>query len=176
VHAVERLKRDTVGTTRTVRLAALVAAALVLGACARKPPTDKDMLAAFAAHRATFEALRTDLCKLKYDQTIMRDPAWAQPQMPPADEKRYRAVLAALGATGVKYVRGCQLWIEMWSSGVGQGAAYKKFRYGPPMYRIIEIKEPPPKDLNSYLDKRVAIASFEKNIEGDWWIEIDHWQ
>ncbi len=46
----------------------------------------------------------------------------------------------------------------------------------PPLFRIIEVKEPPPKDLNDYLDKRVAIASFEKNIEGDWWIELDHWQ
>jgi hypothetical protein len=34
----------------------------------------------------------------------------------------------------------------------------------------------PPKDLNTYLDSRVAIASFEKNIEGDWWIELDHWR
>ena len=83
--------------------------------------------------------------------------------------------LKALGATGVHYVRGCQLWIEIWSAGVGEPAAYKKYRYGPPLYRIIEIKEPPPKDLNDYLDKRVSIASFEKNIDGDWWIELDHW-
>ena len=59
---------------------------------------------------------------------------------------------------------------------MGRNATYKKFRYGPPLYRIIEIKEPPAKDLNDYLGKRVAIASFEKNLEGDWWIELDHWQ
>ncbi len=150
--------------------------ALVLAGCDRPPPTDKQMAADFFARRAVFEAMRTDLCKLKYDQTVMRDPPWTQPQMTLSDEKHYRAQLASLHATGVKYVRGCQLWIEMWSSGVGRGAAYKKYRYGPPLYRIIEIKEPPPKDLNAYLDKRVSIASFEKNIVGDWWIELDHWQ
>jgi hypothetical protein len=156
-------------------------AALALAGCGKAPPTDKDLADTFFAKRATFEALRADLCKLRYDQTIMRDPPWAQPQMPAAEEQRYRATLTALGAKGVKYVRGCQLWIEMWSSGVGRNMAYKKFRYGPPMYRIIEVKKPeageaPAKDLNDYLDKRVAIASFEKNLEGDWWIELDHWQ
>lgn len=156
--------------------AALILAALSLAACGKAPPSDKDMAAAFQAKRATFEALRTDLCKLHYDQTIMRDPAWAQPQLPVADEKRFRAQLEALGATGVKYLRGCQFWIEMWSAGLGHDAAYKKYRYGPPLYRIIEIKEPPPKDLSTYLDKRVSISSFEKNIGGDWWIEVDHWR
>jgi hypothetical protein len=157
--------------------AVILAAALCLAGCAKPAPTDKDMTAAFLAKRVAFEALRTDLCKLKYDQTIMRDPPWAQPQMVPADEKRFRDRLTALGATGVKYVRGCQLWIEMWSSGgAGREATYKKYRYGPPMFRVLEIKEPPPKDLNTYLGKRVAIASFEKNIVGDWWIELDHWQ
>jgi hypothetical protein len=154
-------------------------AALALAGCGKAPPTDKDMAALFFAKRATFDALRTDLCKLRYDQTVMRDPPWAQPQLPAADEKHYRAQLEAIGAKGVKYMRGCQLWIEMWSSGVGRETAYKKFRYGPPMYRIIEIKkpeagEPPAKDLNDYLDKRVAIASFEKNLADDWWIELDH--
>ncbi len=158
---------------RRVRTAACVAAALLLASCGKAPPTDKDMTAAFFAQRAAFDSLRVDMCKLKYDQTVTRD--WAQPQMPAADEKRLRARLAAIGATGLHYVRGCQLWIEMWSSGVGRDTAYKKYRYGPPMFRIIEVKEPPPKDLNTYLDKRVRIASFEKNLVGDWWIELDHW-
>ena len=60
--------------------------------------------------------------------------------------------------------------------GVGRDASYKKYRYGPPLFRIIEIKEPPQRDLNIYLDSRARIASFEKNIEGDWWIELDHWR
>jgi hypothetical protein len=154
-------------------------ALLGLAGCGKAPPSDKDLADAFFAKRATFEALRSDLCKLRYDQTINRDPPWAQPQMPAAEEQRYRATLTMLGAKGVKYVRGCQLWIEMWSSGVGRNTAYKKYRYGPPMYRIIEVKTadaPPVKDLNDYLDKRVAIASFEKNLDGDWWIELDHWR
>ena len=155
------------------RCATFVAAALLLASCGRAPPTDKEMTAAFLAKRAAFEALREDLCKLRYDQTIARD--WAQPQMPAADEKRLRARLDAIGASGVKYLRGCQFWIEMWSSGIGQEPAYKKYRYGPALYRIIEIKEPPPKDLNTYLETRVRISSFEKKIDGDWWIEIDHW-
>ncbi|HEY0107298.1 MAG TPA: hypothetical protein VGB91_14550 [Rhizomicrobium sp.] len=156
--------------------AAMLAVSLLLAGCGKPPPTDRAMAAEFAAKRAVFEAMRADLCKLKYDQTVMRDPPWAQPQMALADELHYRAALAALHATGVKYIRGCQLWIEMWSSGVGRDAAYKKYRYGPPLYRVIEIKEPPPKDLNGYLDRRVSIASFQKNLEGDWWIELDHWQ
>ena len=160
---------------RFVRTAVLVAAAALLASCGKAPPTDKDMTAAFLAKRAAFEALRTDLCKLHYDQTIMRDPAWAQPQMPAADEKRFRKQLADIGAIGVRYVRGCQLWIEMWSSGLGRDTTYKKYRYGPPMFRIMEIKEPPPKDLNTYLDTRVRISSFEKKLDGDWWIEVDHW-
>jgi hypothetical protein len=156
-----------------MRLAALVAAALLLASCGREPPSDKEMAADFFAKRVAFEALREDLCKLHYDQTITRD--WAQPQMPAADEKRLRARLEEIGATSVKYVRGCQLWITMWSSGLSD-ASYKKYRYGPPLYRIIEVKEPPPKDLNTYLDKRVRIASFEKKLDGDWWIELDHWR
>jgi len=161
---------------RFLRPALIACAALLLASCAKPPPTDKDLEAVFFAKRAAFEALRTDLCKLRYDQTIMVDPAWAQPQMPAADELRFRKQLAELGATGVHYVRGCQLWIEMWSSGVGREPAYKKFRYGPPMFRIIEVKEPPPKELNTYLDKRVSISSFEKKLDGDWWIELDHWR
>jgi len=161
---------------RFVRTAAVLAAALSLAGCGRTPPTDRQMMDAFRARRAAFEALRTDLCKLKYDETIMRDPPWAQPQLPPPVEKHYRIVLAALGATGVKYVRGCQMWVEVWSSGVGRDVAYKKYRYGPPLYRIIEVKEPPAKDLNEYLGNRVANSSYEKNISGDWWIELDHWR
>jgi len=159
-----------------LRWIALLAVALGLAGCGRQPPTDMQMAASFQAKRAAFESLRTELCKLKYDQTVMRDPPWAQPQMALADETRLRGLLGTLGAAGVRYVRGCQLFIEVWSAGVGAPPAYKKYRYGPPLYRIIEIKEPPKKDLNDYLDKRVAIASFEKNIEGDWWIELDHWQ
>jgi hypothetical protein len=103
-----------------------------------------------------------------------------RPQIRP-DDHAFRAQLEEIGAKGVRYVRGCQLWIEVWSSGPGRETARKKYRYGPPMFRIIEVKppepgEPPAKDLNEYLDKRVAIASFEKKIEGDWWIELDHWQ
>jgi len=151
--------------------------ALLLAACgAKPPPSDKDMSAAFFANRAAFEALRQELCQLKYDQTVMRDPAWTQPQMAPADEKRIRARLEALGAVGVQYLNGCQFWIEMWSSGPGRSTVYKKYRYGPPLYRAIEVKEPPAKDLNSYIDKRVRIASFQKKLDGDWWIELDHWR
>ncbi|MBL6852455.1 MAG: hypothetical protein ISS15_15770 [Alphaproteobacteria bacterium] len=162
------------------RLAVLGLAALMLASCTREmPPTDKDLIERFEAKRATFEALRKRLCDLKYDQTITRD--WAQPQMAAKDEKDFRALLDEVGARSVRYVRGCQLWIEMWSSGPGRDTARKKYRYGPPMYRIIEIKkpepgEPPEKDTNEYLDKRVSIASYEKNIEGDWWVELDHWQ
>jgi hypothetical protein len=154
----------------------VLVAAMALGGCGERAPTDKDMTEAFAAKRQTFETLRTELCKLRYDLTINRDPSWTQPQIPAADEKRFLALLDEVGAHGLKYVRGCQLWIEIWSSGVGREASYKKYRYGPPLFRILEVKEPPRKDLNTYLQSRVAIASFEKNIEGDCWIELDHWR
>jgi len=165
---------------RLAHVPALVFAVLALGSCTGKtPPTDKDLVARFEAKRATFETLRKKLCDLKYDQPITHD--WAQPQLTAKDEKVFRALLEDVGARNVRYVRGCQLWIEVWSSGPGRETARKKYRYGPPMYRIIEIKkpeagDPPAKDTNDYLDKRVSIASFEKNIEGDWWIELDHWQ
>ena len=155
---------------------ALLLAAFALSACGRAAPSDKQMSETFAERRQAFEALKSELCKLRYDLTVNRDPAWTQPQIPLADETRLRAELTALGARSVKYLRGCQLWIEVWSSGVGRDASYKKYRYGPPLFRIIEVKEPPPKDLNTYLDSRVRIASFEKNIKGDWWIELDHWR
>jgi len=150
--------------------------ALALAGCGDDAPTDKAMADAFAAKRQTFETLRTELCKLRYDLTVNRDPSWTQPQIPAADEKRFLDLLEQVGGRSLKYVRGCQLWVEIWSSGVGREASYKKYRFGPPLYRILEVKEPPPKDLNTYLDSRVAIASFEKNIEGDWWIELDHWR
>ena len=165
---------------RLAHVAALILAALTLAACTKEmPPTDKELTERFEAKRVTFETLRKKFCDLKYDQTITRD--WVQPQMAAKDEKAFRALLSEIGARSVKYVRGCQLWIEMWSSGPGRETTRKKYRYGPPMYRIIEIKkpdpgDPPEKDTNDYLDKRASIASFEKNIEGDWWIELDHWQ
>jgi len=133
---------------------------LALAACSNEAPSDKAMRETFAAKRQAFEDLRTELCKLRYDLTISRDPNWTQPQIPLADERRLRGELAALGARSVKYLRGCQLWIEVWSSGVGRDASYKKSRYGPPLFRIIEIKEPPQRDLNIYLDSRARIASF----------------
>jgi len=154
----------------------LAVLAFALSACGRAAPSDQQMRETFAARRQAFETLKSELCKLRYDLTVNRDPAWTQPQIPLSDEKRLRAELTALGARNVKYLRGCQLWLEVWSSGVGRDASYKKYRYGPPLFRIIEVKEPPPKDLNTYLDSRVRIASFEKNIEGDWWIELDHWR
>ena len=150
--------------------------AVALAGCGDVAPSDKAMRDAFLDKRQAFETLRTELCRLRYDLTISRDPAWTQPQIPAADEKHYLAEMDAIGAHGIKYLRGCQLWIEMWSSGVDQNANYKKYRYGPPLFRIIVVKEPPPKDLNTYLDTRVRIASFEKNIDGDWWIELDHWR
>jgi len=150
--------------------------ALALAACSDAAPSDKAMSETFAAKRQAFEALRHELCKLRYDLTINRDPNWTQPQIPVAEERRLRGELAALGARSVKYLRGCQLFIEVWSSGVGRSASYKKYRFGPPLFRIIEVKEPPQRDLNTYLDSRARIASFEKNIEGDWWIELDHWR
>jgi len=154
----------------------LAVLAFALSACGRAAPSAQQMRETFAARRQAFETLKSELCKLRYDLTVNRDPAWTQPQIPLSDEKRLRAELTALGARNVKYLRGCQLWLEVWSSGVGRDASYKKYRYGPPLFRIIEVKEPPPKDLNTYLDSRVRIASFEKNIEGDWWIELDHWR
>lgn len=157
------------------RAVSAAACILFLAGCGNQAPSDKEMSETFAAKRQAFEKLRSELCRLRYDLTISRDPNWTQPQIPVADEKRLRAELGALGARSVKYLRGCQLWIEIWSSGVGSDASYKKYRYGPPLFRIIEVKEPPPKDLNAYLESRVRIASFEKNIEGDWWIELDHW-
>lgn len=161
-------------TSRNILL--LSALLLGLGGCGAEAPNDKQMAETFVAKRQTFETLRNELCKLRYDLTINRDPAWTQPQIPAGAQQQFVALLNELGAHSVKYVRGCQLWIEMWSSGVGRDATYKKYRYGPPMFRILEVKEPPPKDLNSYVGSRVAIASFEKNIEGDWWIELDHWR
>jgi hypothetical protein len=161
---------------RLTTAALLCVIAVALAGCGEVAPSDKSMRETFLAKRQAFETLRTELCKLRYDLTINRDPPWTQPQIPAADEKRFLAEMDVLGARSVKYLRGCQLWIEIWSSGVDQSASYKKYRYGPPMFRIIEIKEPPPKDLNAYLDSRVRIASFEKNIEGDWWIELDHWR
>src|SRR5581483_7677696 len=173
-------------TSRALRSCCHLCLLLVLGALSgcgpAPPPSDKDMAALFQRKRPVFESLRKDLCDLRYDQTIMRDPPWAQPQLPVAVERHYRDRLGEIGATGVKYLRGCQLWIEMWSSPPGTDATYKKYRYGPPLYRIIEIKvpsapdDPPEKDLNTYLDSRVRIASFEKKLDGDWWIELDHWR
>jgi len=150
--------------------------AFALAGCGKDAPSDKVMRETFLAKRQVFETLRTELCKLRFDLTINRDPAWTQPQIPAATEKHFIAELDLLGARSVKYLRGCQLWIEVWSSGVDQSASYKKYRYGPPLFRIIEVKEPPAKDLNTYLDRRVRIASFEKNLDGDWWIELDHWR
>ncbi|MBV9418260.1 MAG: hypothetical protein JO348_00675 [Alphaproteobacteria bacterium] len=162
-----------------------MALALALAGCgAPAPPTDKEMTAAFTAKRAKFDALQTELCKLHYDLTINVDPAWSSPQIPVADEKRLRVLLSELGVTNVKYLDTCQIWFTVWQSGVGTDAAYKKYRYGPPMYRVNEIKkpetdaDPPERDLNVFIGNRARIASFEKKLDpnADWWIELDHWQ
>jgi len=154
--------------------ALVIVMALLAGCSPRPAPTDRAMADTFHARHATFEAIRKYFCALHHEQTVTLH--WSQPQLATADEERVRGWLRAVGARDVKYVPDCQLWLRMWASGVARDVAYKKYRYGPPLYRIIEVKEPPPKDLNTYLGKRVAIASFEKNLEGDWWIELDHWQ
>ena len=155
---------------------AILVVTLALGGCSNDAPSDDALRQTFISNRETFDALRAQLCRLRYDLTISRDPAWTQPQISPAEQRLYLDELDALGARSVKYLRGCQLWIDMWSAGIRRDAAQKKYRFGPPLYRIIEVKEPPTKDLNFYLGRRVPIASFEKNIEGDWWIELDHWR
>lgn len=167
---------------RLLQAAALLSAALLLTACGQEAPTDKEMKDVFTSKRAAFTTLQTELCKLKYDLTVNVDPAWTSPQMPEKDEERFRELLTDIGATQVKYLRTCQIWITVWRSGIGADAAYKKYRYGLPMYRINEIKrpekpgDPPEKDLNEFLGKRVRIASFQKKLDTDWWIELDHWQ
>jgi hypothetical protein len=154
---------------------ALVLLPLVLTACGRTPaPTDRAMTDTFHARHATFETIRKYFCDLHHDQTVTLN--WSQPQLPAIEERRIQGWLKEVGARDVKYMPDCQLWLRTWTSGVGRNAAFKKYRYGPPRYGIIEVKEPPAKDLNDYLGKRVAIASFEKNLEGNWWIELDHWQ
>jgi len=83
----------------------LAVLAFALSACGRAAPSDQQMRETFAARRQAFETLRSELCKLRYDLTVNRDPAWTQPQIPLADEKRLRAELTALGARSVKYLR-----------------------------------------------------------------------
>src|ERR1051325_4454048 len=95
---------------------------LVLAACSSEAPSDKAMRETFAAKRQAFETLRTELCRLRYDLSISRARNQAPPEMPVADERPLRGELAALGARSVKSLRGCHLWIEVWSSGVGRDA------------------------------------------------------
>ncbi|MEJ0041112.1 MAG: hypothetical protein WDM81_02265 [Rhizomicrobium sp.] len=158
---------------KPLRTAAPVAAALLLASCGQAPPTDRDMAAAFFAKRVAFEALREDLCRLHYDQVITRD--WAQPQMPTADEKRLRARLDAIGAVSVKYVRGCQLWIVMWSSGLGRETAYKNTATARRSTASSRSRNHRPRTSTPISTPAVRISSFQKNITGDWWIELDHW-
>ena len=51
---------------RLSHAAALSFAAVALAACGQAPPTDKAMISAFEAKRATFEALRPELIVLAY--------------------------------------------------------------------------------------------------------------
>ena len=48
---------------------------LALAACSNEAPSEKAMRETFAAKRQAFEDLRTELCKLRYDLTISRDPS-----------------------------------------------------------------------------------------------------
>ena len=99
---------------RLTTAALLCVIAVALAGCGEVAPSDKSMRETFLAKRQAFETLRTELCKLRYDLTINRDPPWTQPQIPAADEKRFLAEMDVLGARSVKYLRGCQLWIEIW--------------------------------------------------------------
>jgi hypothetical protein len=70
---------------------------MAVSGCAKPPPTDAEMIANFEAHREHFEALRSRLCSLNWDQVVMWDPEWARPEMPVAERERYYSIFKAIG-------------------------------------------------------------------------------
>lgn len=145
----------------------------VLGGCSSGPPTDQAMIANFNQHRARFEELRENICRLSHSQVVMLDPEWSKPAVSEGEKQNYHAILKTIGAKGVQAVvqpqRPCVVWVEFWAVGGIGSADYKKYRFGPDT-EIIDRPELDTVDRAS--DK---IASYQRKIVGDWWLVFDHW-
>lgn len=149
----------------------LLMASPILTACG--PPPDAAMVRKFAAHRAEFEELRNTACALGRNQIIRPDRA--DPEIPEAQASEFRGKLREIGASGLNVSmtsRGCDLVLDVWSSGfAGTPASYKQFRYGPP-------PEVGPNNIKTQILSNLdrinlpdEIVQFVRPLGNGWWIE-----
>jgi hypothetical protein len=139
------------------------------------PPSDDTLIETFHSNRAQFEQLREKLCEWPVDQTVWNKselgPEHASPEVSPADMKWFVATMAAIKAERVAVIHNpCRIGISVWAVGLADGD-YKSYRFGLPIHEdVIELSSLDDVDRSSN-----EIAIYRRRIEGDWWLEFQHW-
>ncbi len=144
---------------------------LVLDGCAG-PPRDEAMIDNFERNRAQFEKLRDEMCKLPKPQTVWINSNRSVPPLSTEALHWYREVMATIEVNRVSVLPDpCQMWLSAWAVGLGGGGDYKDYRFGPPLQEpMIEVG-----NLDE-VDRGVPEITFwHRRIEGDWWLELEHW-
>jgi hypothetical protein len=170
------------------RLAALGIALGVMG-CDGPAPDDAQMTSLFHEKRAAFDRLRSEICKLPHTQTVWTNSNDAEPALPPRDLARFRAMLTAIGARRIAASPAsanepCNGAIDAWSAGMLDSGDSKSWSFGhtpgkgPDDLRLssldaIDFKHTvnpfPPPSSHGHRD-------YWRHLDGDWWLEWNHWQ
>ena len=170
-----------------------VAAVLAVGltSCEGPPPSDRQLIGTFRAKRQVFETLRQKLCALPHQQTIWTDSNDdSMPKLPAAVRQDYLGLMKRIGVERVAAIPAgrdlnlpkCAFEASFWSRGfLDQGDS-----------KDIELDPTPDKDalvLDSLddIDFEHTVRHFRppsshgqrtymRHLEGDWWLEWDHWE
>jgi hypothetical protein len=61
--------------------------------------------------------------------------------------------------------------VEVWSVGFSGDGDYKKYRFGPELHTPMINSQ----NLDAIDRSSDQIAFYQRQIEGDWWLEFQHW-
>jgi hypothetical protein len=151
------------------------------------------MIEVFKAKRSTFDALRSDLCGLSHDQTIWTDSGPAPP-LPAKTLAFYQNLLNDIGANRISSLpasydvkqfgkHSCIVDVTGWSDGMLDSGNSKDWYFGrgPNSADDLDLKSLDAIDFKHTM-KRFPQPShhghrtYWRHLEGDWWLQWDHWE
>jgi hypothetical protein len=145
---------------------------VLLSACAKEPPTDENLRSVFAKERAAFEEIKTVLCALPAEQTVMLDPEWSKPAAGSNLKERLYPLFRKVGASGVYYEGDCSFRLSIWSVGLAGGGDYKGISYKPLPYWKGKVVEEP---LDNFDRSSKEISFLSRSLGEDWFMYFHHW-